>query len=108
MFKRWEPTNLGVLAALLVLSPAAISTVFLPHYGYIKALAASFFIYTTTLLTSIVVYRLSPIHPLARYPGPIPLKVSKFWLVWIVKQGKQHLYIQDLHEKYGDVVRIGV
>ncbi|PSR70846.1 hypothetical protein PHLCEN_2v13287 [Hermanssonia centrifuga] len=34
-------------------------------------------------------------------------KVSKIWLAYVASKGKQHLYIQDLHNRYGDAVRIG-
>ncbi|CDO69439.1 hypothetical protein BN946_scf184791.g34 [Trametes cinnabarina] len=60
-----------------------------------------------TLLLSTALYRLSPHHPLARYPGPFACKLSKFWLAFLSLTGKQHLYLKSLHERYGDVVRIG-
>ncbi|KAJ3519829.1 hypothetical protein NM688_g9246 [Phlebia brevispora] len=107
VFKRWEPTNLWALIALLVFVPASISVLFTPSYGYAPSLALSFSVYLTTLATSIVAYRLSPMHPLARYPGPTMFKVSKWCSVWIARGGKQHLYIHNLHEQYGDVIRIG-
>lgn len=28
-------------------------------------------------------------------------------MVWKGRHGKQHLYIQELHNRYGDIVRIG-
>ncbi|THG95018.1 hypothetical protein EW026_g6557 [Hermanssonia centrifuga] len=28
-------------------------------------------------------------------------------MVWIIRGGKQHIYIQKIHEKYGDAVRVG-
>ncbi|THG98784.1 hypothetical protein EW026_g3461 [Hermanssonia centrifuga] len=35
-------------------------------------------------------------------------RISKGWLAYLtVKDKKAHLYIKDLHERYGDIVRIG-
>lgn len=60
------------------------------------------------LLASITVaYRLSPLHPLARYPGPLAAKISKFYHVKIQLRGNAHIVIKEWHHKYGDVVRIG-
>lgn len=63
--------------------------------------------YYATLALSIVVYRLSPWHPLSGYPGPILCKLSKFWLMWIASTGKLHIYVQRLHDEYGPIVRTG-
>ncbi|PSS01015.1 hypothetical protein PHLCEN_2v4081 [Hermanssonia centrifuga] len=34
--------------------------------------------------------------------------MSKISMVRVVREGKEHLYIKSLHDRYGDVVRIGV
>ncbi|KAJ3998702.1 cytochrome P450 [Lentinula boryana] len=60
-----------------------------------------------SLLSSIVLYRLSPFHPLAKVPGPMMHKVSKLWSVWICWQGRQHTEFKVMHDKYGPVVRTG-
>lgn len=67
----------------------------------------AFPIYYAFMGASIVAYRLSPLHPLARHQGPIVAKVSAFWMAWIASCGKRHIYIEQLHKQYGDVVRIG-
>lgn len=95
-----------VIALLLVL-PISLSGLLFSHLGVAVSVPCSCLIFWSTLVTSIVLYRLSPFHPLATYPGPIRAKVSKLWTTWVVSQGKQHLYIEQLHLKYGDVVRIG-
>lgn len=59
------------------------------------------------LLSSITIYRISPFHPLAKYPGPVICKISKIWGAWLSHQGKIHLYYGELHKKYGPIVRIG-
>lgn len=60
-----------------------------------------------TMFLSIAAYRLSPFHPLARYPGPLGCRLTKFWMAILSLSGRQHIYIQELHKRYGDVVRIG-
>jgi hypothetical protein len=94
-------------------SPAASSGVLL-----------TFLVYFATLGGSIIAYRISPFHPLAKYPGPFVAKLSKLWMVcpsafilvieadrhaqvFISSTGKQHEYFASLHEKYGDIVRTG-
>ncbi|KAL7277159.1 hypothetical protein ACG7TL_009005 [Trametes sanguinea] len=63
--------------------------------------------FISTLLLSMALYRLSPFHPLARYPGPLMCKLTKFWMAFLSTTGDQHLYVKRLHDRYGDVVRIG-
>lgn len=65
-------------------------------------------LYLSILSVSIVAYRLSPFHPLARYPGPILCKISMFWLAKVAWRGKEHIYHQELHERYGEIIRIGM
>ncbi|KAJ3539059.1 hypothetical protein NM688_g6420 [Phlebia brevispora] len=103
IFKRWEPLNIPAVFSLLVVVPALLSLKFLA----VLLPFTAFLLFYSSLLLSIVVYRLSPFHPLASYPGPVLLKISKLRMVWIVKTGKRHLYIRRLHQIYGDVVRIG-
>ncbi|KAF9075642.1 cytochrome P450 [Rhodocollybia butyracea] len=77
--------------------PEVLAALYIFAYG-------SFFI---TLCSSIVLYRLSPLHPLAKIPGPTMHKVSKLWSVWICWQGRQHTEFKAMHDKYGNVVRTG-
>lgn len=81
------------------------------HEHYSSLLSASshiFAVFWATLAALIVAYRLSPFHPLAGYPGPLLCRVSKGWLAYIVgRGGKTHLYVRELHLRYGEVVRIG-
>ena len=66
--------------------------------------------YTTyffTLALSVVLYRISPFHPLWRYPGPFWCCTTKFWHAALAATGEQPRYLQRLHDKYGDVVRFG-
>lgn len=56
---------------------------------------------------SVIVYRLSPFHPLAGYPGPAVGKITRFWALYIAQSGNQHRYHRALFEQYGDTVRTG-
>ncbi|OSC97576.1 high nitrogen upregulated cytochrome P450 monooxygenase 2 [Trametes coccinea BRFM310] len=94
---------------LLIGVPPVIGVVLLQHdMLLLRAVLLSFSTFFLTLLISTALYRLSPYHPLARYPGPIGCKLSKFWMASLAAfTGRQHLYLKRLHERYGDVVRIG-
>lgn len=75
-----------------------------------SAIAGVTLVYATSWLLIIsftILYRISPFHPLAKYPGPIACRISKLWLVYITMPGKSHHYIHRLHQTYGDIVRIG-
>ncbi|KAG0705711.1 cytochrome P450 [Suillus ampliporus] len=108
VFNRYEPDNPLSHLGLLVVVPAILTTLLLPSAStFIRAFGCVSLLYYSTILISVVVYRLSPWHPLARYPGPIPCRISKFWMAWVSRDGKQHHYYSRLHKTYGDVVRIG-
>jgi hypothetical protein len=67
----------------------------------------AFVTFLMAFLASISLYRLSPLHPLAKYPGPIRCKLTKFWMAWISFRGRAHIYYKKLHDNYGPIVRIG-
>ncbi|KAF8150653.1 cytochrome P450 [Crassisporium funariophilum] len=108
IFKRTETHEPAWLVILVLAVPAALTALYMPHASNILyAVLNVFSVYWLTLLTSIVVYRVSPWHPLAKYPGPLICKVSKFYLAFLSLVGKQHIFYANLHQKYGEVVRIG-
>jgi hypothetical protein len=85
---------------------ACLTVLYLPHVNSpISAALNVFGIFWSTLITSILVYRASPWHPLAKYPGPLICKLTEFYLAFLSLRGKKHLYYSQLHKKYG--VRIG-
>ncbi|KAJ3564809.1 hypothetical protein NP233_g8047 [Leucocoprinus birnbaumii] len=59
------------------------------------------------LFASIAVYRLSPWHPLAQYPGPTLAKLSKWYMAYWIAKGNRHLKLQEWHRVYGPWIRIG-
>jgi hypothetical protein len=89
------------MASLLFFPPVSIA------FGLHTELLKTFTIYILTLTFSVIAYRLSPFHPLAKYPGPLLARISRFWWFYAALTGKHHLLAQKLHEKYGDVVRTG-
>ena len=83
-FQRYEPRSLGIYAFLLLVVPAVGSGVLAAGASSVLGpLFRTYAIFYTTLISSVVFYRLSPFHPLARYPGPVLAKVSKLWFVSI-------------------------
>ena len=108
IFKETETTRLHWLFVLLLAIPGYLTLLYLPHAGSaIMAAAKVFSLFWSTLVASILVYRVSPWHPLAKYPGPLLCKLTKFHLAYFALGGKQHLYYYELHQKYGIVVRVG-
>jgi len=126
-FRKYDLQSPGICAFLLLVVPAMGSL------GLIEGpssnpnlLLRTYAIFYTTLISSVVLYRLSPFHPLAKYPGPTLAKVSNLWFVsirgsalkcerlisclpkaYLGWQGRQHVHYMNLHKKYGDVVRVG-
>ncbi|GJJ15389.1 hypothetical protein Clacol_009665 [Clathrus columnatus] len=111
-FKTFEPRNQTLfhsIVAFIIIPPSLLAFVFRNYYhGHLAlALTLSYTLYITALLTSIVLYRLSPFHPLAGIPGPTIGKISRLWSLYIATTGQQHRYAQELHERYGPIVRTG-
>lgn len=109
VYKRYEiqPSSYLPTISLLVLPPV-LSILF---HQNLPSLLISFLFSSATfygaLLTSIVAYRLSPVHPLYGYPGPLAARVSKLWMMRITSKGKMYEYVKSLHDQYGMYVRIG-
>ncbi|KAK1232618.1 hypothetical protein PQX77_004238 [Marasmius sp. AFHP31] len=111
-FHHYEPTRstIGSAVALLAIQPCLLSvgiglsgTSSLSIHLLLR-ISASFFV---ALPSSIVLYRISPFHPLANVPGPLAAKVSKLWGLWVCWTGRYHVVMKRLHDKYGPVIRTG-
>ncbi|KZT66218.1 cytochrome P450 [Daedalea quercina L-15889] len=108
VFQPYEPRSVEWLAVLLLLVPAVPTAVLLAPIGStLLALSVAYYMYYCSIIIAAVAYRLLPTHPLAMYPGPLPCKITKLWLVYQANTGKLHEYMRRLHAKYGPVVRIG-
>ncbi|KAL5511174.1 hypothetical protein ACEPAH_4389 [Sanghuangporus vaninii] len=103
-----EPANLIATSFLLVGIPAFPSYFLVPHMCSIGVSALlAYMLFYISLAVSIVLYRISPMHPLATFPGPLPLKISKLFWAYHASTGKQHILFKKLHDKYGMFVRVG-
>ncbi|ETW76944.1 hypothetical protein HETIRDRAFT_481064 [Heterobasidion irregulare TC 32-1] len=108
IFNRLEPRDAGSLVFLTVGFPAVLSVVLRPQgVSILSSVLSSYAVYLSSLVLSVVVYRISPFHPLAKYPGPLFLKISRFSAWVIVMGGNQHRYYHSLHQRYGPYVRTG-
>jgi hypothetical protein len=92
---------------VVLLVPLGISLILAQWTLSMEQFALTTALYLCSLGFSITVYRLSPFHPLAKYPGPILARISRLWAVYGVIRGKQHMDSHELFLRYGDVVRTG-
>ncbi|KAI0105972.1 hypothetical protein F4814DRAFT_455611 [Daldinia grandis] len=60
----------------------------------------------TGLYGSIITYRVFE-HPLRQFNGPRLAPVSKFWHLYNVFKRPNHIFLHNLHQKYGEFVRTG-
>ena len=107
-YRNNEPKSLVLPVVSIVILCIPSTALLIPHVeSFFIAFALAFITFITALLGSISLYRLSPLHPLAKYPGPIRCKLTKIWTAWISFGGRAHIYYKTLHDKYGPIVRIG-
>ncbi|KDR74013.1 hypothetical protein GALMADRAFT_99754 [Galerina marginata CBS 339.88] len=107
-FNRNEPKSLVVLLIELSFLTIPSTILMTPHLeSTFQAFMLAFVVFVAALLGSISLYRLSFVHPLAKYPGPWQCKLSKLWGASIAWKGKPHVYYKKLHHEYGPIVRIG-
>lgn len=45
-------------------------------------------------------------HPLKHIPGPLLARATAFPYVYKIRTGEMHSWLQEQHEKYGEVVRV--
>ncbi|KAI0042241.1 high nitrogen upregulated cytochrome P450 monooxygenase 2 [Auriscalpium vulgare] len=109
LFKCYEPQAPLPVFLLLVGLPAFLA---IPLSSTLSSTTLGIFLAFASLnaliLLYTVAYRLSPLHPLAKFPGPAHARVSKWWSAYVCARGYQHLYYKSLHDRYAsDVVRVG-
>ncbi|KAI0749187.1 high nitrogen upregulated cytochrome P450 monooxygenase 2 [Daedaleopsis nitida] len=108
ILRRLESYYFRTHACFLLLPPSLLALVDArSSLSSFPSLAFYYGTYLAALAFSVVAYRLSPFHPLARYPGPLLCRTTMFWNACKTLNGRQHKYYQALHERYGNVVRIG-
>ncbi|KAF4817324.1 Cytochrome P450 monooxygenase FCK2 [Colletotrichum tropicale] len=91
------------IALSMLLARTVLSYGFYDGLVVYAAISGSYF---AALYTSIGVYRIF-FHPLRKFPGPFPARITKFYSMWANRDWKLHDRILKLHEKLGDVVRLG-
>ena len=107
-FHLLEPRSKLPLITLYFVVPALLSIPISYHIQWLSAaILLAFVAYGIAITSFVLMYRLSPFHPLAKYPGPVMAKMSKFWGAYLCLIGDQHRYYMTLHERHGDVVRVG-
>ncbi|PIL34414.1 cytochrome P450 [Ganoderma sinense ZZ0214-1] len=111
VFRTHETYSVVVHCILLVVPPTLVFSttisVLVDPPSVPWTLVLCYGTYLLTLIASVVLYRVSPAHPLASYPGPFWCRISKLWLATVAATGKQSRWFAALHDKYGDVVRVG-
>lgn len=63
-------------------------------------------IFLTTILYHFVFHPLY-FHPLSKIPGPKICAITKYFILYKSWSEQRNRYVQELHEKYGSIVRIG-
>ncbi|KAI0690887.1 high nitrogen upregulated cytochrome P450 monooxygenase 2, partial [Cerioporus squamosus] len=110
VFRLRETYRIAVHLSLLFGPPALVAAHVArsqPHNALLTTFVNALLSYLAALATCVVVYRLSPLHPLARYPGPLWRRVSMIGPAAVATKGNRHRMFADMHRKYGDVVRTG-
>ncbi|KAF9476613.1 cytochrome P450 [Pholiota conissans] len=112
--KSHNPLCLDHFLAVLLIAPLVLvcisvltTTGHLDFHCFINSAPAAFVVFYSALVVFVAAYRLSPYHPLAKYPGPKIMKITKLWGTWIAYKGKTHEYLKKLHDQYGPTIRIG-
>ena len=107
-YRNNEPKSLVLPVVSIIILCIPSTALLIPHFeSFFVAFALAFVTFLSAFLGSISLYRLSPLHPLAKYPGPTRCKLTKIWTAWISYGGRAHIYYKTLHDKYGPIVRIG-
>ena len=66
---------------------------------------ANDFIQVTASFLYTCVYNLF-FHPLKHIPGPLLARATGFPYVYKIRTGQMHKWVQELHETYGEAVRV--
>ncbi|KAJ6561936.1 cytochrome P450 [Mycena capillaripes] len=59
------------------------------------------------VLISLLIYRLSPLHPLYGVPGPVLCRISELPMFYYALRGTRHVVVKRLHDRYGSAVQTG-
>ena len=73
--------------------------------GELKAVYGYWLVLLVALPLGWLMYTIR-LHPLNRVPGPAIARATRWWLLWVTLEGKQHWRYVEAHQKYGAIVRI--
>ncbi|KAI0356915.1 cytochrome P450 [Trametes cingulata] len=99
----------AAILAGLYLSLAGFYFTYRPEWSVIATLLHPAYLLVLSFATTwacFIAYRLSPLHPLYKFPGPLLNHVTELPLAYTAARLRRHVYLCELHEKYGPIVRI--
>ncbi|KAF9016932.1 cytochrome P450, partial [Hymenopellis radicata] len=81
---------------------------FLPDIKVLEILLL-FGFFNGGLWTALVAYRISPFHPLSKFPGPSGARITSWWITKVVLASNFTWFrsVQAMHDTWGDFVRTG-
>lgn len=88
------------------ISFTALWTCVLDGVGGINLARVIWLVLATSTL-SVLIQAFRTWYSLRHIPGPFLASITNFQRAWWVRTGRAHLYHQAVHEKYGELVRIG-
>lgn len=97
------------LAALLI--PIALCSALRVHlqWDWLSSVTGSMTLtisWWVGLLASLLSYRLAE-HSLAKFPGPLPARISKLWHLYQCGHLNNYWFLYTQHETHGPIVRVG-
>ena len=115
VFRKHETYAVRIHAVLLLIPPVLVAavvasfssrspSVVLPS---LRDVFVALGVHLLTVVLSVILYRLSPFHPLAHVPGPAALKTSMLVAACDSVTGYRAKHRQELHKRFGDIVRVG-
>lgn len=105
---QFEPKSATSGAAIIGLAPLLLFRDAINHTLTCMSFVQTYVSFLVALALSVVLYRVSPMHPLYNIPGPITNKITKGVGMYYSYSGRHHLILKALHEKYGPIVRTGM
>ncbi|KAI1135583.1 monooxygenase [Hypoxylon sp. FL0543] len=98
---------LAVVPLVVVGFAAVCSLIGLSPFDIVIRLSVLITSFNAGLFSSMVIYRLF-LHRLRRFPGPLDVKISRFFSsLRVAKDAQYYKKLARLHEEYGDFIRTG-
>ncbi|KAJ7318989.1 hypothetical protein DFH08DRAFT_714261, partial [Mycena albidolilacea] len=103
---RHEPKSANVPLLMLTIEPILLLFTLTAPVSLFRILSA-YIVFGFTLCSSIIIYWISPWHPLTHISGPTIYKITKLWGMWVFSGSNQHTVNKVLHDKYGPFLQTG-